>query len=59
MQKIEKEYNRAGAAAYLEKTISSLNTMATRQKHLLPFERIGNRVFYKKSDLDAYLDTKL
>lgn len=53
------EYTRKEAAVYIGKTLSTVNTMATRQKNILPFEKVGNKTYYKKMDLDAYLISKL
>jgi|GEM_PF-6337713 len=55
---IKRRYNRAEAAQYLDKTISALNTMATRQKDLLPFSKEGRHTYYKKNDLDNYNNAK-
>lgn len=46
------------AAAYLGVKKATLNCWAVTGKYNLPFQRIGSRVFYLKSDLDAFIERR-
>ena len=52
------DFDRPGAAAYLGETISALHAWASLKKNL-PYVRAGNRAWYRKSDLDAFLRRKV
>lgn len=44
------------AAAYLGTTVSSLNTLRSKGRTDLPFVRWGNRIKYRKEDLDKWIE---
>jgi len=44
------------AAAYLGCSRSFLNFHRYTEKVLLPYSRLGRRIRYRKSDLDAFLE---
>ncbi|MBE9602655.1 helix-turn-helix domain-containing protein [Pedobacter sp. MC2016-24] len=54
----DRKYTRAEAASYTGKSVTTLETYATRCFQILPFEKIGNRTYYKKSDLDTFNETR-
>ena len=43
------------AAAYLGTTVGTLNTWRHYGKQKIPFMRWGNRIRYRKEDLDAFI----
>ena len=43
------------AATYLRVSPAFLNKDRVYKRHGIPFSRIGSRIRYKKSELDAYL----
>lgn len=43
------------AAAYLGTTVSSMNTLRSKGKSDIPFVRWGNRIKYRKEDLDEWI----
>ncbi len=47
------------AAAYLGTTVGTLNTWRHYGKNPLPFVRWGNRIRFRKSDLDAYIEASV
>ncbi|QSA97122.1 helix-turn-helix domain-containing protein [Methylococcus sp. EFPC2] len=47
--------DRPEAAKYLGLSEQTLASWACTGRHSLPFVRLGRRVKYRKSDLDAYL----
>lgn len=47
--------DRSEAAKYLGLSEQTLASWACTGRHSLPFVRLGRRVKYRKSDLDAYL----
>ena len=54
----EDRMTRSQAAAYIGLSPATLATDATRKQLGIPFYRLGNRVFYRKSDLDVWLETR-
>ena len=55
----EKLYTRVEAAEYLGIAFTTLRTWATRKRDLLPYRRVGHKVQYTQSDLDAYIKTRI
>jgi excisionase family DNA binding protein len=51
--------NQKEAAAYLGTTVKSLNSLRYLGRNTLPCIRWGNRIKYRKSDLDAWIESKL
>lgn len=49
----------ADAARYLGTTVGTLNTWRHQGKSKLPEIRWGNRIRYRKSDLDAWIEQNL
>lgn len=47
------------AAAYLGTTVGTLNTWRHYGKNPIPFVRWGNRIKYRKEDLDAWIAERL
>ena len=47
--------SRDQAAKYLGMTAGTLAVWACTGRHNLPFVKIGNKVFYQKDTLDAFL----
>lgn len=47
------------AAAYIGTTVKSLNSLRYLGRNSLPFVRWGNRIKYRKSDLDAWIESRL
>ena len=47
------------AAAYLRCSEVFLNTDRVTQRRGIPFFRLGRRIRYRKSDLDAYMDKRI
>ena len=45
----------AEAAAYLGTTVGTLNSWRHYGRHNIPFVRWGNRIRYRKEDLDAWI----
>ena len=43
------------AAQYLNTTVGTLNTWRHHGKHKIPYIKWGNRIRYKKHDLDAWI----
>jgi hypothetical protein len=52
------DFHRDDAAAYLGERPATLHAWAS-QKRNLPYVRCGNRAWYRKSDLDAFLRGKV
>ncbi|MFT4563807.1 MAG: excisionase family DNA binding protein [Gammaproteobacteria bacterium] len=50
--------NRPEAARYLGVSVNTLEVWASTGRYELPFVRIGRRVFYRRSDLDAFIDRR-
>ncbi len=48
--------NRPEAAAYLNISPNTLAVWATQTPMKIPMVKIGSRVMYRQSDLDAYID---
>ena len=51
--------NQRQAAQYLGTTVGTLNSWRHGGKNTLPFIRWGNRIRYRKSDLDAWIERQL
>ena len=47
--------NQHQAAAYIGTTVSSLNSLRHYGRNPLPYIKWGNRIKYKKEDLDAWI----
>ena len=47
--------NQAEAANYLGTTVGTLNAWRHYGKNTIPFVRWGNRIRYRKCDLDAWI----
>lgn len=47
--------NQQEAAAYLGTTVGTLNTWRHYGKQKIPFVRWGNRIRYRREDLDAFI----
>lgn len=47
------------AAEYLGTTVKSLNSLRYLGRSTLPYIRWGNRIKYRKSDLDAWVESNL
>ena len=57
---LQESLPRSEAAAYIGVEISTLAGWAHTGKHrdLLPFAMIGKRAFYKKMDLDRFIESR-
>jgi len=51
--------NQKEAAEYIGTTVSSLNSMRYYGKNRIPFLRWGNRIKYRKEDLDAWIESNV
>lgn len=51
--------NQRQAAQYLGTTVGTLNSWRHCGKNTLTFIRWGNRIRYRKSDLDAWIERQL
>ena len=49
----------AQAAQYLGTTVGTLNSWRHYGKNTTPFVRCGNRIRYRKADLDAWIENNL
>lgn len=49
---------RAEAAAYLGVAVTTLEVWATTGRYGLRFVKVGRRVYYRRSDLDRFLDSR-
>lgn len=47
------------AAAYLGTTVGTLNTWRHYGKDKIPYVRWGNRIRYRKEDLDTWIEAQL
>ena len=47
------------AAKYLGTTVDSLNSLRYLGRNKIPYLRWGNRIKYRKSDLDAWIESNL
>lgn len=47
------------AAAYLGTTVGTLNSWRCTGKNTIPYVRWGNRIRYRKEDLDAWIQNNL
>ena len=59
IQKSEQKFTREEAAAYLGVSPSTLANWACTKKFVIPYYRAGRSVKYKKSDLDAFIESGL
>lgn len=50
---------REQAAAYIGQATQTLAAWASLGRHGLPYFKIGRRVWYRKRDLDAWLDKQV
>lgn len=57
-QDTSKLMNQAEAAKYLGTTVGTLNTWRHYGKQKIPYIRWGNRIRYRKADLDTWLKTQ-
>jgi excisionase family DNA binding protein len=51
--------NQKEAAKYLGTTVDSLNSLRYLGRNKIPYLRWGNRIKYRKSDLDAWIESNL
>lgn len=49
----------AQAAKYLGTTVGTLNSWRYYGKNTIPFIRWGNRIRYRKSDLDTWIEQNI
>ncbi len=49
---------RPEAAQYLGVSVNTLESWACYGRYDLPFVRIGRRVFYRRTDLDRFIDRR-
>lgn len=47
------------AAEYLGTTVGTLNSWRHYGKQKIPFVRWGNRIRYRKADLDAWIESQI
>ena len=52
-------YTRSQAAIYLGVTTGTLAVWACSKRYKLPYVKIGRLVKYRKSDLDAFISSRL
>ena len=50
--------NQEEAAIYLGTTVGTLNSWRHYGKYKIPFVRWGNRIRYRKEDLDAWIESQ-
>ena len=50
--------SQAEAAEYLGTTVGTLNSWRHYRKHKIPFVRWGNRIRYRREDLDAWIESQ-
>ena len=51
--------NQKEAAEYIGTTVSTLNSLRYYGKNRIPFLRWGNRIRYRKEDLDAWIESNI
>jgi excisionase family DNA binding protein len=51
--------NRKQAAEYLGLSEGTLAVWASTGRYQLPFIKVGRKVFYRQSDLDAFIDSNV
>ena len=51
--------NQKEAAEYLGTTVGTLNTWRHYSKDKIPFVRWGNRIRYRKEDLDSWIQSHI
>ncbi len=51
--------NRKDAAEYLGLTEGTLAVWASTGRYQLPFVKVGRKVFYRLSDLDAFIESNI
>ena len=54
----EDRMNRQQAADYLGLTYSTLKNWACTGEGDLPYHKVGGRVYYRRSDLDKWLESR-
>lgn len=45
------------AAKYLGISVHTLDTWRSTKRHVIPYLKVGGRIRYRKSDLDAWLES--
>jgi excisionase family DNA binding protein len=50
--------SRSEAAEYLGLAVKTLASWASNGRHTIKMHKIGNRVKYRKSDLDAFISSR-
>lgn len=58
MDFISDRLNRRAAAAYVGLTPAALEADVTTKRLRIPRYRIGNRIYYRKSDLDHWIEQR-
>ncbi|EGA64178.1 helix-turn-helix domain-containing protein [Vibrio brasiliensis] len=53
------KFNRKQAAEYLGLSEGTLAVWASTGRYQLPFVKVGRKVFYRKSDLDAFIESNI
>lgn len=56
---VDELYNRPEAAIYLGVTVGTLAVWASSKRYELPYVKIGRLVKYRKSDLDAFISSRI
>lgn len=52
---MEQLLKRSDAAAYLQIKTNTMAVWASTKRHPLPYIKVGRRVLYRQSDLDAFI----
>ncbi|EKO3371311.1 helix-turn-helix domain-containing protein [Vibrio fluvialis] len=52
-------FNRKQAAVYLGLSEGTLAVWASTGRYQLPFVKVGRKVFYRQSDLDAFVESNV
>jgi excisionase family DNA binding protein len=52
-------FNRKQAAVYLGLSEGTLAVWASTGRYQLPFVKVGRKVFYRQSDLDAFIESNV
>jgi len=55
---LEERLNNKEAARYMGIKPETLDVWRSTGRYLIPFTKIGRLVFYRKSDLDAFIDSR-
>lgn len=56
---IHERLNNKEAAHYIGVTEHTLDVWRCTKRYLIPYLKIGSRVFYRRSDLDAFLNSRI